>query len=243
MENMNFTHSSRSSWAVINKLGAANTRVEKQFQISPNAVASRLVEVSNIVELEKSDLKKMKKLLHKQRQKATVNQEVGEPFSLEELQAAIQLTKVRKAAGFDGIYPEFVTHLGVISLNWLVSFYNDILISGRLPKEFKQSKVIAVLKPGRAPDNPANYRAISLLSVPYKIMERMLHQRLSPLIESVPPKEQAGIRAGRNCCDQVLALSTHIEKDFQKRLKTGAVFLDLTAAYDTVWKDGLIHIS
>src|ERR1700712_2366189 len=47
--------------------------------------------------------------------------------------------------------------------------------------------------------------------------------------------------AGRNCCDQVLALSTHIEKGFQKRLKTGAVFLDLTAAYDTVWKDGLIH--
>ncbi len=47
----------------------------------------------------------MKKLLHKQRQKDTDNQEVGKPFSFEELQAAIQLTKDRKAAGFDVIYP------------------------------------------------------------------------------------------------------------------------------------------
>jgi hypothetical protein len=39
----------------------------------------------------------------------------------------------------------------------------------------------------------------------------------------------------------VLALTSYIESGFQKRLKTGVVFVDLTAAYDTVWKDGLIH--
>src|SRR5699024_2134815 len=39
----------------------------------------------------------------------------------------------------------------------------------------------------------------------------------------------------------VLALTTNIEAGFQKRLKTGVALLDLTAAYDTVWKDGLIH--
>jgi hypothetical protein len=39
----------------------------------------------------------------------------------------------------------------------------------------------------------------------------------------------------------VLALTSYIESGFQKRLKTGVVFVDLTTAYDTVWKDGLIH--
>jgi hypothetical protein len=39
----------------------------------------------------------------------------------------------------------------------------------------------------------------------------------------------------------VLALTSYIESGFQKRLKTGIVFVDLIAAYDTVWKDGLIH--
>ena len=37
------------------------------------------------------------------------------------------------------------------------------------------------------------------------------------------------------------ALTTHIENGFQRQLKTGAVFLDLTAAYDIVWHTGLLY--
>jgi len=37
------------------------------------------------------------------------------------------------------------------------------------------------------------------------------------------------------------ALTTFIESGFQQNLKTGAVFLDLTAAYDTVWHTGLLY--
>lgn len=44
----------------------------------------------------------------------------------------------------------------------------------------------------------------------------------------------------RNCCDQVLALTNYIELGFERKLKTGVVFLDLSAAYDTVWKCGLL---
>src|SRR6195952_2869994 len=241
MENMNFTHSSRSSWALLNKLDTANSRTEKYSEISPNAIASRLVKVSNIVEISETSMKKMKRLLRKQRKETAVDPEIGNVFNLEELKAATYLTKTRKAAGFDGIYPEFFKHFGVFALNWLVLFYNDILLTGLLPREFKQAKVIAILKPGRPPDNAANYRPISLLSVAFKVLKRMLYQRISPIIESVLPKEQGGFRPGRSCCDQVLALSTHIEAGFQRKLKTGAAFLDLTSAYDTVWKDGLIH--
>jgi len=52
--------------------------------------------------------------------------------------------------------------------------------------------------------------------------------------------EQAGFRQGRSTSDQVLALTTFIENGFQENLKTGTVFLDLTAAYDTVWHTGLL---
>jgi hypothetical protein len=37
-----------------------------------------------------------------------------------------------------------------------------------------------------------------------------------------------------------LALTSHIEAGFQRKLKTGVVFIDLTGAYDTVWIDGLV---
>ncbi|KAF0742628.1 Uncharacterized protein FWK35_00018990 [Aphis craccivora] len=54
------------------------------------------------------------------------------------------------------------------------------------------------------------------------------------------PKEQAGFRQNRNCCGQVLPMVTHVKNGFQERRKSGAVFLDLTCAYDTVWKRGLL---
>jgi hypothetical protein len=37
-----------------------------------------------------------------------------------------------------------------------------------------------------------------------------------------------------------LALTSHIEAGFQRKLKTGVVFIDLTNSYDTVWRDGLM---
>ncbi|VVC36775.1 Reverse transcriptase domain [Cinara cedri] len=52
--------------------------------------------------------------------------------------------------------------------------------------------------------------------------------------------EQAGFRPGRNCTDQIAALTTYIEKGFQNKKKTTAVLIDLTAAYDTVWREGLL---
>jgi hypothetical protein len=74
----------------------------------------------------------------------------------------------------------------------------------------------------------------------HKFLEKLIYNRISPIIEEKLPIEQAGFRTNRNCFDQVLALTSYIESGFQKRLKTGVVFVDLTAAYDTVWKD-LIH--
>ncbi|CAK1602282.1 unnamed protein product [Parnassius mnemosyne] len=62
-----------------------------------------------------------------------------------------------------------------------------------------------------------------------------------PLIDKVIPVEQAGFHCGRNCTDQVLSLTTYIEAGFQKKLKTVAVLIDLSAAYDTVWRQGLVY--
>ena len=40
---------------------------------------------------------------------------------------------------------------------------------------------------------------------------------------------------------QYIIYTTRIENGFQRQLKTGAVFLDLTAAYDTVWHTELLY--
>jgi hypothetical protein len=117
-----------------------------------------------------------------------------------------------------------------------------LLLDSNIPNSVcTPAKVISILKPGKPANEASSYRPISLLSVCHKFLEKLIYNRISPIIEENLPIEQAGFRPNRNCCDQVLALTSYIESGFQKRLKTGVVFVDLTAAYDTVWKDGLIH--
>jgi hypothetical protein len=47
-------------------------------------------------------------------------------------------------------------------------------------------------------------------------------------------------RKNRSCTEQVMALTSHIEAGFERKLKTGTISIDLTVAYDTVWRDGLM---
>ena len=96
--------------------------------------------------------------------------------------------------------------------------------------------MIAIRKPGKPIDEPTSYRPISLLCCCYKLLECFL----LTIFESVIPPEQAVFREKRNTCVQVLALTPYIESGFQKKLKTGAVLIDLRAAYDTVWQAGLM---
>jgi Reverse transcriptase (RNA-dependent DNA polymerase) len=149
---------------------------------------------------------------------------------------ALIAVKSGKTAGFDGVDAEFIKNSGTKTKEWMITFFNNILSTGRLPKLFRQVNVITILKPGKYGSDPSHFRPISLLSVVFKLLERLILHRIQPLIDEVVPVSQAGFRKHRSCTKQVLDLTSHIEAGFQRKLKTGAVFIDLTAAYHTVWR-------
>ena len=128
-------------------------------------------------------------------------------------------------------------NIGPAAIRWLHAFYDDVVATAKIPKIWRSANVIAIRKPGKPLDDPTSYRPISLLCCCYKLLEHLLLTRLAPII--IPP-EQAGFRKKRNTCDQELALTSYIESGFQKKLKTGAVLIDLSAAYDTVWQAWLM---
>ena len=160
-------------------------------------------------------------------------------FSITEIEAACRHLKPYKAPGPDGIHNEFLTNLGPNLFAWLTNFFNTCFNSGHIPNMWRRSSVVATLKPGKDEQSPKSYRPISLLCTSYKLLERVILARIKPLIETKLPKEQAGFRKGRSTLDQVAQLTDTIEDSFDRGQATGAVFLDLTAAYDTVWLQGL----
>ena len=111
---------------------------------------------------------------------------------------------------------------------------NTCFIENKIPKIWRQSKIIAILKPGKDSAIPKNYRPISLLYHTYKLYERLILNIVSLLLEQHLLKEQAGFRPGKLCTSQLLYLTQHTEDDYQRGMITGAAFVDLSATYDTV---------
>ena len=99
--------------------------------------------------------------------------------------------------------------------------------------------MVAISKPNKPPNDTKSYRPISLLCIPCKILERLIYTRIKPVIDPLLPREQAGFRRKRSTVDQVALMTQEIEDCFSSKKKTGAVFVYLTAAYDTVWHRGL----
>ena len=238
-DRMDFTRSSRKSWALIRRLGAAQNPPKKNHApVRANAVAAHLIQVAKAP----SDKTFERRVRDQRRQflRHAPDKTSPPPFTTSEIDSALKLVKTGTAPGYDNMHPEFLTHLGPRARTWMSIFFSRIIEDNQIPKIWRSAKVIAIEKPGKDPNLAASYRPISLLSVCYKLLERLILQRISPTVESILNSDQAGFRKDSSTCDQVSALTTFIENGFQQNLKTGAVFLDLTAAYDTVWHTGLL---
>jgi len=90
--------------------------------------------------------------------------------------------------------------MGPTAKNWLTSFFDRIVQEKKigLPRARRQAKIIAVPKSGKDHSIAANCRPISLLSVCFKVMERLILHRISPTLDNTIVVEQAGFRHGRS---------------------------------------------
>ena len=156
-----------------------------------------------------------------------------------EVSSAIKSLKLDKAPGPDGIHNEFIKNCGTKLVHWLNEFLNICCRHIRIPKQWRHANVISILKPGKPEASLRSYLPISLLCTTYKLLEQILLTRIESIIDKLLPKEQAGFRKGCSTVDQVAKLTETIEDVFDKTEITGSVFIDLTAACDTVWHQGL----
>ena len=99
---------------------------------------------------------------------------------------------------------------------------------------------MTISKPKNLVENPTNYCPISLLCAPCKILERLIDARVEPIVDPLLPRKQTGFRREKSTVDQTVLLTQNIKDSFEPKKKAGAVFVNLTAAYDTVWHRGLI---
>lgn len=163
------------------------------------------------------------------------------PFSLRELTSVIgQLRSV--ADGPDLIHNEMLKWLPQNALKALLDTLNAIWELGEFPVAWREAIVIPILKPGKSGSDPLHYRPISLTSCLCKVFEKMISVRFTWHLESsgILNSKQCGFRKGRSTVDHLISLDTSVRSAFKKRRHVGAIFFDVMAAYDTVWRHAIL---
>ena len=79
-----------------------------------------------------------------------------------------------------------------------------------------------------------NYRGIALLSVPEKVLCKIIQKRLAERAEETLRKSQCGFRIGRGCVAQIFMLRIMAEKAREFNTSLYLAFVDLKKAYDLV---------
>lgn len=173
----------------------------------------------------------------------TRDRDVIRPTNPAEVKKLIQRTNPKKAPGPDGISNRALKEFPVRAVAALTNIINAVLRLRHFPSTWKIADVVMIKKPGQSGTFPQNYRPISLLPTMGKICEQTILDRLNFAVEekNVLPNEQFGFRARHSTVHQVLRIVEFATEGFNVKESTGAVFLDVSKAFDKVWHEGLIH--
>ena len=120
----------------------------------------------------------------------------------------------------------------------LTAICNKIWKTGEWPTTLTQFLVIIFPKKGNL-QLCQDYRTISLISHPSKVMLKIILNRLQPQAEEIIAEKQAGFRAGRSTTEQIFNLRILCEKYLQHQQNLYHVFVDFKKAFDRVWQEAL----
>uniref|UniRef100_A0A803SUT6 Reverse transcriptase domain-containing protein n=1 Tax=Anolis carolinensis TaxID=28377 RepID=A0A803SUT6_ANOCA len=158
----------------------------------------------------------------------------------EEVIRTINMAKVNKSPGADGLSTLYYKTFKEELVPQLVSVMNVVLKKGELPESWKESIIVLVPKQDKDLDLIKNYRPISLLNCDYKIFATILANRIKQALAQIIHKDQVGFLPGRQVNQNIrLILNTLevAEKDPNRDL--ALFFIDAEKAFDHVRWDYL----
>ncbi|KAK2701730.1 hypothetical protein QYM36_019631 [Artemia franciscana] len=155
-------------------------------------------------------------------------------FTEEELERVIQSLPSNKSPEMDGVTYDIIKILGPTSRELLLRLYNTCLNTGKVPTTWSTSVIIPILKPGKPPLNPDNYRPISLTGSFIKIMEHMIKSRIESVFDKTLINEQVGFRKRRCTMDAIVTLETDVKTATWSKSCVEAVFFDLSSVLDSI---------
>ncbi len=160
---------------------------------------------------------------------------LNELFSSGEVDQAINRMKNNKAAGIDGMKPEFLKIGKEALVPPLTVIFNRLFVSGTYPTEWSQGVIVPCYKSGDTM-NAVNYRGITLVPMLDKLFAIMLCSRISNWTEDKNLRAtcQAGFRKDHRTTDQLFIHRTIVETSVFEKKPLFCAYIDYSKAFDTI---------
>jgi len=155
------------------------------------------------------------------------------PFLSEEVKQAIWDCDSYKSPGPDGVSFRFIKQFWSVLKGDFMRFVMEFHRNGRLPKGINAA-FIALIPKVASPQCLNDFRPISLVNCMYKVLAKILANRLSAVIGSVVSDCQSAFVKGKQILDSILVANEVID-DVRRLKKEMLLFqVDFEKAYDSV---------
>lgn len=139
------------------------------------------------------------------------------------------------ACGSDQITSKMLKFAGQLISQSLTKLFNFSLTLGEIPAEWKCSNIVPIPKSSET-SIASNYRPISLLSHPSKLLERHVHSILSNELDNIGffSNSQFGFRPGRGTGNAIASATSTWFRYLEDRSDVCVAFFDFAKAFDTI---------
>ncbi|GKV13309.1 hypothetical protein SLEP1_g24337 [Rubroshorea leprosula] len=133
------------------------------------------------------------------------------PFSIEEIEEGLRSCEGSKAPGPDGYNFSFLKFAWNSLKENFMSFFKDFHRNGRLVSGLNSSFLTLIPKKLNT-GNLKDYRPISLIGCMYKLLSKVLANRLKAVLPAIISETQSAFLGGRQLVDGVLVLNEVVEE-------------------------------
>ena len=140
-----------------------------------------------------------------------------------------------KSSGIDKIASRLCKDAFMVLPDQLTHLFNCSLRLGIFPEKGKAAKVIPLFKGGDR-ESVNNYRPVSLLPLPGKLLKKIVHSKISIFLEDQTflSQHQGGFRKGFSTTSTIVDLIDDLFTGINEGKTTMGTFIDLKKVFDTV---------